>query len=68
MYVGVCVWGGGDVAGEVTQEGIGESMGKCPVDSLLTELRDTQRCLSETFRGKKKKKIPYFTCLFIPAV
>ena len=29
--------------GDVTQEGRGENMGKCPVDSLLTELRDTQR-------------------------
>ena len=59
MYVGVCVCGGG-VVGEVTQEGRGESMGKCPVDSLLTELRDTQRCLSETFRGKKKKENTLF--------
>ena len=29
----------------------------------------THRCLSETFRGKKKKeRTAYFTCLFIPAV
>lgn len=37
-------------------------MGKCSVDSLLTEPRDTRRCLSETFR-EKNKKTPYFTCL-----
>lgn len=61
-----CVWGG--LGGKWHRKEEGKIMGKCPVDSLLTELRDTQRCLSETFREKKKKKTPYFTCLFIPAV
>lgn len=49
-----CVWGG--LGGKWHRKEEGKIMGKCPVDSLLTKLRDTQRCLSETFRGKKKKR------------
>lgn len=49
-----CVWGG--LGGKWHRKEEGKIMGKCPVDSLLTELRDTQRCLSETFREKKKKQ------------
>ena len=66
MWEFVCV--GGGLWGKWHRKEEGKSMGKCPVDSLLTELRDTQM-FKWNFQGKKKKeRTAYFTCLFIPAV